>query len=188
MESTNSNTCARGRHGHGRKVIGALAFALLAGAAGGFAGKALAHGPMGGGFGGPGMFFGGFGHGAIDPAQMDARIERRMKHFAVEVEATPEQTKRLTEIAKQAARDLAPLRQKGSELRKEAAGLFGATVVDRAQLERLRSEQMNIANESSKRMTQALADASEVLTPDQRKKLTDRMQQFGERRGRTHRG
>lgn len=184
----NGSNCVRGHRGHGRKVIGALAFALIAGAAGGFAGKAFAHGPMGGPFGGPGMMFGGFGHGAGDPAQMDARIERRMKHFAVEVEATPDQTTRLTEIAKQAARDLAPLRQQGADLRKQAMALYGTTVVDRAALERLRAEQIRLADETSKRMTQAFADASDVLTPEQRKKIADRMQQFGERRGRMHRG
>lgn len=190
---TTRNACARGQRGHGRKVVGALAFALIAGAAGGFASKAFAHGPMGGPFGGPGMMFGGgfghgFGDGQFDPARADARIERMMKHLAVELDATPDQTQRLTAIAKQAARDLAPLRQQGADLRKQAAALFSSTVVDRAALERLRTDQIRIADESSKRMTQAFADSSEVLTPEQRKKLADRMQQAGEKRGRMHRG
>lgn len=184
---TNSNACPRGQRRHGRKVIGVLAIALIAGAAGGFASKAFAHGPMGGPFG-PGMFGGGFMHGPVDPVRADARIERMMKHLAVELDATPDQTQRLTAIAKQAARDLAPLREKSVDLRKEAAALYGATVVDRAALERLRAEQIRIADESSKRMTQAFGDASEVLTPEQRKKIADRMQQAGERRGRMHRG
>lgn len=39
---------------------------------------------------------------------MEERIERFIKHVAVEVDATPEQTEKLTAIAKGAARDGAP--------------------------------------------------------------------------------
>ena len=39
---------------------------------------------------------------------MDERVERMVKHFAVEVDATPEQKEKLTTIAKGAARDLVP--------------------------------------------------------------------------------
>src|SRR5438067_835158 len=38
-------------------------------------------------------------HGAMDPAQMDERIEHFIKHLAVDVNATPEQQKKLEQIA-----------------------------------------------------------------------------------------
>jgi len=64
--------------------------------------------------------------------------------------------------------------------------LLAAPTIDRAAIEKLRAEQITLADASSKRMTQALADAGEVLNPEQRKKLAERMQKMGERRGWMH--
>ena len=123
-----------------------------------------------------GGFHRGFMGGSKDPAQADARIERMVKHFAVEVDATPEQQAKLTQIAKTAAKDLRPLREKVREARRRGMELLSAPAIDRAAIERLRAEQIQGADAVSKRMAQAFADAAEVLTPDQRKKIAERMQ------------
>lgn len=112
--------------------------------------------------------------GPIDPAQMDERIERFIRHLAVEVDATPEQQQKLAVIAKDAARDLAPLRSRGLEMRKQAVALFTAPNVDRNAVEQLRVARMQHADATSRRMTQALTDAAEVLSPEQRKKAAER--------------
>lgn len=114
------------------------------------------------------------GRGPIDPAQMDERIERFIKHLSVEVDATPEQQQKLEVIAKGAARDLAPLRSEAREMRRKALELFTAPNVDRAAVEQLRAARMQQADAASRRITQALADAAEVLTPEQRKKAAER--------------
>src|SRR5215510_10073468 len=54
-------------------------------------------------------------HGAMDPAQMDEHIEHMVKHLAVEVDATPEQQQKLAAIGKEAARDLAPMREQAMQ-------------------------------------------------------------------------
>lgn len=113
----------------------------------------------------------------------EERVERMVKHFGVEVDATAEQKAKLTEIATAAAKDLQPLREKAREARKQAMELLAAPAVDRNAIERLRSEQMQAADAASKRLTQALADVAEVLTPEQRKQLAERMQK---RRGWRH--
>src|SRR5262245_51159970 len=125
-----------------------------------FSGAALAHGRR--------------HHGAMDPAQMDERIERFISHLAVEVDATPEQKQKLTDIAKGAARDLQPMRAQSMEMRKQAVTLFAAPKVDRNAVEQLRVKRMQNADAASKRMSQALADAADVLTPEQRKKAAER--------------
>jgi len=156
--------------------------AVLTSVAATFGGAAAwAHGGHGGGW------QRGFMGGSQDPAKADARIERMVKHFAVEVDATPEQQAKLTQIAKAAANDLRPLRQKVREARRKGMELLAAPTIDRAAIERLRAEQIQGADAVSKRMAQAFADAAEVLTPDQRKKVAERMQKRHERHQRPDR-
>jgi protein CpxP len=131
----------------------------LAGLAGGvgalFGGRAIAHGRWGGNY------------------DVNERIEKMVKHLAVEVDATPEQQQKLTAIARSAAKDLAPLRGQAMETRKQAMELLSAPNVDRAAIEKLRVSKLQRADAASKRITQAFADAAEVLTPEQRKKLAE---------------
>ena len=133
----------------------------LAGLAGGvgalFGGRALAHGH-------------GRWSGSYD---INERIEKMVRHLGVEVDATPEQQQKLTAIAKSAAKDLAPLRGQAMETRKQAIELLSAPNVDRAAIEKLRVSKLQRADAASKRITQAFADAAEVLTPEQRKKLAE---------------
>ena len=110
---------------------------------------------------------------------MDERVERMVKHFAVQVDATPEQKDKLTAVA----RDMAPLRGKMKAARTQGIELTAARTLDRTAIKKLRTEQIALADTSSKRVTQALADTAEVLTPEQRRKLAERAQKFGERRG-----
>ena len=180
-----------GRHGSRAKNL-LLLTAVLAGGAllGSAATKAFSHGGFGHGGFGHGMrgwhhtgFMGG--SGPIDPARMDERIERGLKHFAVEADATPDQTQKLTAIAKAAARDLLPMREKMQGARKQAVELMTGATIDRAQIEKMRTEKLSDMDAISKRISQALGDAAEVLTPEQRKKLADRVE---ERRKRWNRG
>ena len=129
------------------------------------AGKAFAHGRHGGHWSG------------------GDRIEKMVKHLAVEIDATPEQQQKLTAIARQAAKDLEPLRGQAMETRKQAMELLSAPSVDRAALEKLRASKLQHAEAASRRVTQALGDAAEVLTPEQRKKLAEHV---ASRMGRGH--
>ena len=151
-----------------RRAAMAGAFAGL----GGFGLGAFARGPRG-----PG----GWGGGPLDPAKLDQRIDRMLKHLYVEIDATEAQQQKLGPIVKSAAEDLLPMRRQLREARLQAMDLFTRDHVDRAAFEKLRAEQMQLADRASKRVTQALADAAEVLTPLQRKQLAERMHRFGGR-------
>ena len=119
---------------------------------------------------------GGFMSGNLDPATLDERIDRMLKHLSVEIDATPAQQQQLAPILKQAAGDLLPLRTKMRAARTQAKELLTGEHIDRAAIEALRAQQLQQAEFASKRFTQALADAAEVLTPAQRKQLAERME------------
>jgi Spy/CpxP family protein refolding chaperone len=116
---------------------------------------------------------GGFMGGAPTPAQIDDRIDRMTKHMAIELDATADQQAKIAGIAKSAVGDLRALREKAQAARAQAVTLLTAQTIDRTAIERLRTEQIALAETASKRIAQALADVAEVLNPEQRKKVAD---------------
>jgi Spy/CpxP family protein refolding chaperone len=81
------------------------------------------------------------------------------------------------------ADDLRPLREKRREARRQMRDILTAQTVDRSKLEALRADAIKLADQASQRVTTALADAAEVLTPEQRADLARRLDRFGGRRG-----
>jgi len=156
-----------------------LAIASLIGslAAGLGAGLAHAHGGPGG--------WGGWHRGAdsSDPQAMQRRAEASVRWMLADIDASEEQQKKIAEIMTTAMRELHPLREQGREARRQAMEILSKPQVDRAALEALRAKQAQAIDQISRRITQSLADAAEVLTPDQRAKLAERMEK---RRGHRH--
>jgi periplasmic protein CpxP/Spy len=155
----------RGRRG--TFLIALVAVALVAGLTGNLLSKAFGQGDSWHriswhNFGGP-----------LSPAQIDDRIERMTKHMAIELDATADQQVKVANIAKAAVADLRPLREKAQAARAQALTLLTAPTIDRSAIERLRAEQVGLAEAASKRIAQALADAAEVLSPEQRRKVAD---------------
>ena len=110
-------------------------------------------------------------HGPIDPADLDKHLDRMLKHLYVEIDATDEQKRRLEPIVKQAAKDLMPLREKVRGARKQGIELLTQDRIDPNAIEILRAQQLQYADEASRRFTRALTEAADVLTPAQRKEL-----------------
>lgn len=165
MENKTLNADGNKRRGFFRR---AGLVAAVAAAMSGAAWHAYAHGGPGFGRG----FFGGGMHGA----PTDEQVERMLKHMYVEVNATPEQQQRIAPIVKQTVADVAPLRQQLQGTREQVRSIMSAPQIDRAALEQLRASRLQAADALSKRMTQAMADIGEVLTPEQRKAMAERMQ------------
>ena len=113
----------------------------------------------------------------MDPAEVKERVERVVAHIAIEIDATEEQKQKLTAIFVGAASDLMPIRAEIMESRHagELVGLLTAPTVDRAAIESFRAEKMALADRASRRIAQALGEAAEVLTPEQRTKVGERL-------------
>ncbi len=175
-------------HRRGRRgtfLIALVAVALVAGITGNLLSKAFGQGNSwhhiswhdGGVFGGP-----------LSPAQVDDRIDRMSKHIAIELDATADQQVKIANIAKAAVADLRPLHEKAHAARAQAVTLLTAPTIDRSAIERLRAEQIGLAETASKRIAQALADAADVLSPEQRRKVADWMASRRSWWSRWHRG
>lgn len=187
---TNETNETQPTAGKPRPRLGRIALAALVtvGVAGAFAGSAIG-GDWSSRAQGPGhhrmMFAASF-----DPAQMDERIGKMVDHLAIEIDATDEQKTQLKTIFVDAANDLMPLREKAGDRGEAAAELIGLLTqptVDRAAVETFRADKIALADEASRRVADALVDAAEVLTPEQREKVGDRLS-FFTKLGSFHRG
>jgi Spy/CpxP family protein refolding chaperone len=102
---------------------------------------------------------------------------RMLEHALDSVNASAEQRTRIQEIMKAAAADLRQQREASRGLREQAMALFTQPTVDARAVEALRQQMVQQHDQSSRRWTQALLDASAVLTPEQRQQLAERMKQ-----------
>ena len=141
-----------------------LATAVIA-LAGSLSQAVLAAPPEGrGGHGGPGMGMGLF----------DGRHAERMLDS---VNATPDQRTQINQIVAAARTDMAAQRDASRKLHEQSQSAFAQPNVDARAVETLRQQMLAQHDQASKRMTQVMLDVSRVLTPEQRKTLSDRLTQ-----------
>lgn len=163
-----------------------LLAALVGGLTAGAGAHAFAHGGPFGGMGGPRGW--GMGAGETDPAAMQRRAEGMVRMWLADVDVSEAQQKRIAEIMSTTMRELAPLREKHREGRQQAIAALAKPQVDRNALEAIRAQQLALADQMSRRMTQSMVEVAEVLTPEQRAKVAERMQARHERFARRGRG
>ena len=143
-------------------VTGAVALASLFSQA---AMAGSADGPMG-----PGHHMRGGGMG-------EGMGGRHMGRMLDAVNATPEQRTQIKTIMESAQKDMAVIREAGRKLHEQSRAVFTQPNVDARAAETLRQQMLAQHDQASKRMMQAMLDASKVLTPEQRKTLADKMAQ-----------
>jgi Spy/CpxP family protein refolding chaperone len=105
---------------------------------------------------------------AFDPAKFQQRIEKRVDKALSGTDATADQKKKVTDILQTAFKDMKAFHDQRVENRKAMEAAMQAPTIDPAKVEQIRAEQMKIADASSKRFTQALVDAGNVLNASQR--------------------
>lgn len=123
------------------------------------------------------MMHGMPGHGGMmssDPAAMAAHLDKMIATMVPD--ATPEQKAKLMEIGKSVHTDLGAVHAQFGQAHKRIHDILLQPTVDRAALEALRVGQMQQTDAASKRVLTALADAAEVLTPEQRARVAQQMQ------------
>ncbi len=101
--------------------------------------------------------------------------DRHMERMLDVVNATPEQRAQIKQIMQTARSDMQAQREGGRALREQQMALLAAPTIDARALETLRQQMLARHDTTSKRMSQAMIDAANVLTPPQRKQLADMM-------------
>lgn len=92
--------------------------------------------------------------------------------------ASSDQESKIHDIVAKNFDALAPDPARHMELRKQALELLRAPTLDRAAIEKLRADQIAAIDARSKALVGTLLDAADVLTPEQRVKLADRLEQW----------
>lgn len=122
---------------------------------------------------------GGWHHGrAMTAADMDAHVDAMLQHIYTEIDVTDAQKAQIDPLVKQAVAECAPLHDKFRAAHVDLLALFGADRVDRDAIERVRSDNMRLADEATQRVARLVGDVADVLTPEQRKTLVARITQM----------
>lgn len=169
--------CGSNRHEHRchggsrSRCFGKLLGIMLVFGLGFFAGKSYACEPGFGHHGGPGFMAGEH----IDAEKVGKFADKRMQHLLDEVKATDAQKAKASVIVKASLERGAPLAEKLRNNHEQMHKLMSAGILDKAAIEALRAEQIKLTDEVSKLMVQTMLDVAEVLTPQQRAKLAEKM-------------
>jgi Spy/CpxP family protein refolding chaperone len=99
------------------------------------------------------------------------RMEHRTDRMLRRVNATAEQQTKIHAIIEAASKDITPIRDSLRGTHEKLRALLAAPQIDTAAIEALRGQRSAAMDQISRRMTSALEDAANVLTPDQRQKL-----------------
>lgn len=122
------------------------------------------------------------GHGSchrpMDAAAAGERAAFVSDWILSRVDATEAQRGQVRDIIQEAVADLAPLREQHCDNRQAVIDALSHETVNRETLGQLRLETLQLMETASSRLVDAVADAAETLTPEQRTTLIELAQRF----------
>lgn len=117
-----------------------------------------------------------------DPAAMAERIQFGAEFMLAKVGASDQQKAEVRDILHGAATDLAPLGRQHRANRDAMRAALAAPAIDKAALDKLRVDELRLADQASVRIQRAVLATADVLTPEQRRSLLDRIDERRQQR------
>lgn len=115
--------------------------------------------------------------GPMSTEMIQDRIEHGVKYVLSDIDASADQKAQVTSILQAAAKDVHGLADQHFAARDQMREILSAQTIDRARLETVRENELRLADQASKRFVEGIADAAEVLTPEQRAQLIQKMEE-----------
>jgi Spy/CpxP family protein refolding chaperone len=109
----------------------------------------------------------------VDPEIASARAAFATDWILRRIDASEEQRQQVQAIVQAAVKDLLPMRDQHHQHRQDLRQALTQPTINRDALGEIRRAELQLADEASSRLVEAIADAAEVLTPEQRAKLAD---------------
>jgi len=116
---------------------------------------------------------GSWHHGDLDPDTAKRHVDFMTGWALSEIDATDAQRREIDIVLEAAIDDLFLLRDSHRANRAAFRDVLMQTEIDRLALEELRQAQMELADEASRRLVEAVADVAEQLTLEQRAQLAE---------------
>lgn len=121
------------------------------------------------------------GHFMKDPEMAREHAEFATSFVLNRIDATDDQTERVQAIIGAGVEDLIALAHQHGENHEAWRAELAKPAIDRVALEELRKSGIELADIASTRLVETLADAAEVLTPEQRAELIEMADRLHER-------
>jgi Spy/CpxP family protein refolding chaperone len=113
-------------------------------------------------------------HRAKTPEEFRERFDKVTQRTLKKIDATEDQKARITPIADDLAMALSGFREEHRAIRARFVKAFEAEKVDAGEVARIRADMLALADRASGKFTESIVKASDVLTPEQRRKLAER--------------
>jgi Spy/CpxP family protein refolding chaperone len=133
-----------------------------------------------------GSLMGGMGHFRHHGPPVSPEVAQERADFAIDfvlsrVDASDDQKEQIKAIVGSSIADLFPLVDQHKTNREAFVVELSNPTIDRDALEQLRKNGLDMADQASTRLVSTIADAAEVLTPEQRSELIELARKFHER-------
>jgi Spy/CpxP family protein refolding chaperone len=116
------------------------------------------------------------GSGKPGAGMQTEQIDKMVGHLMVEIGGTPEQRRKITGIALAARSDMQAMREQMQMQRQKGMDLMFAKTLDTQALDKQHAEHNQLREKMGNRMHRGMVEALQVLTPEQRAQMKQKMQ------------